>query len=321
MNNHIYYFYILLFLLIILSIGIDIFLVKGELSVKKSLQQLLLWVSFSGLFFATLLVFKNTDIALKYISGYVIEMSLSIDNVFVFILIFQQYKIKNSDSRKLLLLGILLAIVLRILFITIGIQLIDRFAWILFLFGPILIYTGVKIMTEKTETEKEIKDNAFMLWIQKTFRFSKEDPRGKYIIQINQKHYFTTLSLVVILLGMTDFVFALDSIPTIISLVKTDKINPFTSDEILVIYASNIFAILGLRALFVILKNMASQFYYLQKAIGVVLLFIGLKMLLEFLHIHIGIGLYLFIILIILSIGILLSKIIPKKNNGNFKIN
>ncbi len=313
MNNHSYYFYILLFLLIILSIGIDIFLVKGELSVKKSLQQLLLWVSFSGLFFAALLVFKNTDIALKYISGYVIEMSLSIDNVFVFILIFQQYKIKNSDSRKLLLIGILLAIVLRILFIAVGIELIDRFAWILFLFGPILIYTGVKIMTEKTETEKEIKDNIFMRWIQKAFRFSKEDPRGKYIIQINHKHYFTTLSLVVILLGITDFVFALDSIPTIISLVKTDKTHPFTSDEILVIYASNIFAILGLRALFVILKNMASQFYYLQKAIGVVLIFIGLKMLLEFLHIHIGIGLSLLIILIILSIGIVLSKIIPEK--------
>jgi tellurite resistance protein TerC len=250
---------------------------------------------------------KSSMIATKYITAYLMEWSLSIDNIFVFILIFSFFKVRESDAGRALLIGILLAIVFRILFIALGIQLIDRFHWIMYFFGAFLIYTGFKLFFEKEEEEYHPENSKVYALTSKLFRLTDIEPKGRFIIKSKGKIYFTVLSMVVVMLATTDIVFALDSIPTVVSLVRESPDIPFSSDDILVIYSSNIFAILGLRSLFFLLRGAVDKFDYLQQGIAVVLVFIGAKMLLEYFDIHISIYISLAVIVICLLSAVLFS--------------
>src|SRR5690606_4207276 len=180
---------------------------------------------------------------------------LSIDNIFVFILIFAAFKVKERDMGRALLVGILLAIVFRILFIAVGIGLIDRFHWIMYIFGAFLLYTGIKLFVQKESHEFNMMDSKFFKWVQRVLPFTDEEPNGKYTIKRDGKKLLTSLTLVVIVLAVTDIAFALDSIPTVVTLVKDSASAKFSSSDILVIYSSNIFAILGLRSLFFLLRG------------------------------------------------------------------
>jgi tellurite resistance protein TerC len=282
---------------------------KNEsISIKKALFQTIFWVGLS-VAFAIFLWFEKTPLtATKYFTAYLMEWSLSIDNIFVFILIFTFFNVEEGDAGRALLIGILLAIVFRIIFIAIGIELIDRFHWILYLFGFFLLYTGYKLFFKKDEAEFDPANTKIYQWINKFFRVSLIEPKGRYIINLHGKVYFTTLSVVVIILASVDIAFALDSIPTVVSLVRQDPKVPFSSDDIMVIYSSNIFAILGLRSLFFLLKGAANKFSFLQQGIAVVLIFIGIKMLIEYFHIHIDILISLAVIVICLVTSILYSQ-------------
>ncbi len=306
-------------LVLIAALVIDLGLLSKKntpITIKKALFQTTFWITLSLAFFSFLWIEKGSIVATKYLTAYLMEWSLSIDNIFVFILIFSFFKVKEANAGRALLIGILLAIVFRILFIALGIELINRFHWIMYIFGFFLLYTGFKLFFQKEEEEYDPGNSSVYRFVSKLFRVTDIEPNGRFIISVKGKIFFTSLSMVVLMLAATDIVFALDSIPTVVSLVRESPNIPFSSDDILVIYSSNIFAVLGLRSLFFLLRGAVDAFKYLQQGIAVVLVFIGAKMLLEFFDIHISIYLSLLVIVFCLSAAILFS--VYKKRRINY---
>ena len=237
---------------------------------KTALLQTIFWVLLAFAFGAFIWFEKGSSDAASYVSAYLLEWSLSTDNIFVFIIIFSFFKIKENNYSRVLLLGILMAIAFRILFIALGSQLVARFDWIMYIFGAFLVFTGFKMFSSNKDFNPE--ENWAFKFIQKFARTTNEEPNGKFIIVKHGKAFLTRLAIVVVMLGLIDIVFALDSIPAVFSII------PDTSKKLL-IYSSNIFAVLGLRSLFFLLQGAADKFKFLQQGIAVVLLFIGLKML------------------------------------------
>ncbi len=281
---------------------------NADITIKKAFLQTAFWVILSLAFWGFIWWEKGGVIATKYISAYLMEWSLSIDNIFVFILIFSFFRVNKFNVSRALLIGILLAIVLRILFIAVGIELINHFHWLLYVFGFFLLYTGYKLFFQEEDKEYKPEETAVYKFVRKVFRITNEDPHGRYFVTKNGKVFFTSLSLVVIMLATTDLVFALDSIPTVVSLVREKANQPFSADDILVIYSSNIFAVLGLRSLYFLLQGAVDKFSYLQQGIAVVLMFIGLKMLVEFFEIQISIYISLVVIVCCIGGSMLFSK-------------
>jgi tellurite resistance protein TerC len=197
------------------------------------------------------------------------EWSLSIDNIFVFILIFDAFKVKEQHLSRVLLIGILIAILFRVIFITVGVALVAKFAWILYLFGVFLLYTGYKMFSAGEDEAFDPHKSKIYLFLKKFLPITNEDGDGKFMMRIGGKPMYTSLFVVVVLLAAIDLVFALDSIPAVMGISMSS----------LVIYTSNIFAILGLRSLFFLLRGAVNQFEHLQQGIAIVLIFIGAKML------------------------------------------
>jgi len=191
----------------------------------------------------------------------------------VFIIIFSFFRVKENNYSRVLLLGILMAIVFRIVFIALGSELVARFSWVMYVFGIFLVFTGIKMFSSDESEEFNPEKNWAYKLLKKVMRTTDEEPNGNLTIRKDGKTYFTSLAMVVVMLGLIDIVFALDSIPAVFSVI------PDPSKKML-IYSSNIFAVLGLRSLFFLLRGAASKFDYLQEGIAIVLLFIGVKMLL-----------------------------------------
>jgi len=306
--------YIVFGIALLVALALDLGIIskkQSHITVKKALLQTMLWVGLSLAFWAFIWVEKGSTVATKYISAYLMEWSLSIDNVFVFILIFSFFKIHEGDTARVLLIGVLLAIFLRIIFIAIGIGIINQFHWILYIFGVFLLYTGFKLFFQKQGDEYQPQESAIYKVITKFVRITDIYRPGRYMIKTDNKLFFTTLSLVVLMLAGTDILFALDSIPTVVALVRESGEVPFTPDDILVIYSSNIFAVLGLRSLFFVLRGAANQFEYLQQGIAAVLIFIGAKMLIDY-FVHISIYISLAVIVVCITSSIIYSKIKSK---------
>ncbi|MEO0001383.1 MAG: hypothetical protein RL766_1429 [Bacteroidota bacterium] len=295
-------------LIVALALDLGLMSKKNEaITMKKAMWQTIFWVVLSVAFCLFLWFEKTPLVATKYFTAYLMEWSLSIDNIFVFILIFTFFKVEASDAGRALLVGILLAIVFRIIFIALGIELINKFHWILYVFGFFLVYTGYTLFVKKDEAEFDPAETKVYKIINKFFRISALEPKGRYFLTLHGKIYFTSLAVVVLMLAAVDIAFALDSIPTVVSLVREKANAPFTPDDILVIYSSNIFAVLGLRSLFFLLKGAVDKFDYLQQGIAIVLIFIGIKMLIEYFGIHINIMISLAVILACLAGSILYS--------------
>jgi tellurite resistance protein TerC len=266
-------------------------------SVKSATWQYLFWVMIAFAYVGYLLIQYDGHTALNYLSAYFMEMSLSIDNIFVFVLIFTSLQIQKQNIGRVLMIGVLLAILFRVIFIFLGIALVSRFHWILYVFGIILVFTGFKLFFGNPEEESDVREGRVYKTIRKYLRYTDVEPDGKFIIQKHGKVYFTKLFLVVLMIGITDIIFALDSIPAVFA-ITTDN---------LVVYSSNIFAVLGLRALFFIVQKMADKFDFLQQGIAIVLIFIGAKMFLDIIHIHIPIWISLLMILVCIGGSILYS--------------
>jgi tellurite resistance protein TerC len=253
-------------------------------------------------FFVFLLYQESQKTAIEYISAYLMEWSLSIDNIFVFILIFSFFKIHKEYYGRVLLLGILGAIIFRVIFITIGIALVTSFSWILYIFGAFLVYTGAKMFFVEQHAEFDPEKNKVYIFLQRLLPITNEESHGKFTKRIGGKKHFTMLFVVVILLATTDIVFALDSIPAVFA-ISTNK---------MVIYTSNIFAVLGLRSLFFLLRGAVSKFDYLQQGIAIVLVFIGTKMLIEYFDIHLPVYISLSVIILCL-VGSIIFSLYNKK--------
>lgn len=267
----------------------------ADISIKKALLQTALWVMLAFAFFVFLFFYDTRVSAMEYISAYLMEWSLSIDNIFVFILIFTFFKIHSNHVARALLYGILMAIVFRIIFIAIGIALVEKFYWVLYIFGAFLVYTGIKIFAVKHDQEFDPSKNPVNKFLNRFFPILHDDISGKLTIKKNGKRFFTNMFVVIIILATTDIVFALDSIPAVFAIVTK------STNKELVIYTSNIFAVLGLRSLYFLLKGAVNKFAYLQQGIAVVLIFIGLKMLSEIFHIDVPV--YISLLVIVLCLG------------------
>jgi tellurite resistance protein TerC len=281
-----------------------------EVSIKKALLQTIFWVVLALAFFVFLWIGNSRQPALEYISAYLMEWSLSIDNIFVFILIFTAFSVNEKYYSRVLLIGILMAIVFRIIFISVGVALVQRFEWVLYIFGVFLVYTGYHMFVSDDDKKFDPETSRPYKLIKKIFPVADTDGNGKLWITQNGKRFYTTLFVVVMMLASIDLVFALDSIPAVMG-ISRDK---------MVIYTSNIFAVLGLRSLFFLLRGAVNKFEYLQQGIAVVLVFIGLKMLgahwvEKWLDTNKQVFISLGVILICISGSILLSAFKNKQKN------
>ena len=261
-------------------------------------------------FAKSLQIFQN-NMALEYITGYLVEYSLSADNIFVFILIFNSFGVHERFYKKILIWGISGAIVLRFIFIFVGAALLARFDWIIYIFGGFLVYTGIKILFQKEEDEQIDTDNhPAVKFASKYLNVYKRNIIDHFFVYHKRykKWYVTPIFLVVIVIAITDLVFAVDSIPAIFSITK----DPY------IVFFSNVFAIMGLRSMFFFLSSVMDKFHYLKPGLGVLLSYIGAKMLahhyLEALGFKTVYSLY--IIVAILGIAIAASLLFPKKQVG-----
>jgi tellurite resistance protein TerC len=272
--------YLIFGILLVLALVFDLGLLSKKnqtITIKQALYQTFFWVALALGFFVFMWIENGQKAALEYISAYLMEWSLSIDNIFVFILIFSAFSVKEKYYGRVLLIGILMAIVFRIIFITVGVALVDRFSFILYIFGAFLLYTGYKMFTATEDEEFKPQESKIYKFIKKFVPLVPHDGGGRYRIIENGKPAYTTLFAVIIMLAAIDLVFALDSIPAVLGIV--DNSEEHKDIARLVIYTSNIFAVLGLRSLFFLLRGAVSKFDYLQQGIAIVLIFIGLKML------------------------------------------
>lgn len=259
---------------VILSLVVDFSLLSKKnsiISIRSAMIQTFFWILIALLFFAFIWVERGNKVALEYISAYLMEWSLSVDNIFVFIIIFSSFKVKENYFGRVLLIGILMAIVFRIAFITAGVALVNTFHWLIYLFAFFLLYTGYKMFNAGEDDEFDPHDTRIYRMLKKFLPLANHDGNGKYVVREKGKPLYTTLFVVVVLLAAIDLVFALDSIPAVFG-ISRDK---------MVIYTSNIFAVLGLRSLFFLLRGAVSKFDYLQQGVAIVLIFIGIKMFLE----------------------------------------
>lgn len=306
-------------IVIILFLAIDLGLVhKGpaKITQKDALLQTIFWIVVSCIFGGLIYYFGGgANDALEYFSAYVTEKALSVDNIFVILLILRYFKIKDEYYHDILFWGILGAIIFRAVFIFLGALLIGQFHWILYIFGAFLVYSGIKIFNEEEDMEIEPEKNMLMRWAKKVLPISTEDKGGRFVFIEKGKLWFTPLFLVILLIESTDLIFAVDSIPAAFAITQNE----------FVIYTSNIFAVMGLRAMFFLLANILDRFYLLQKGLSIVLIFIGVKMLMEMSivqqgfqmafgieHAHIPIIWSFIVIMSALILSIVLSVIFPQ---------
>lgn len=301
-------------LLIVLFLLIDLGVLNKtahKITTRSALYQSIFWVLVSTFFGLLIYYFdtddqaseSGTDELLEYFSAYLTEYALSVDNIFVILLILKYFTVKEEYYHKVLFWGILGAVVFRGIFIFVGAYLIAQFHWILYVFGVFLIYSGIKIYFEDSDEKIDPEKNPIMRFCRAYLPISKDDHGGQFIFRDQGKLFFTPLFLVIVLIETTDLIFAVDSIPAAFAI---------TQNEFL-IYTSNIFAVLGLRAMFFLLAGIIDKFYLLQKGLSIILFFIGAKMLLEIVHFEIPVFLSFSVIILTLTLSIVFSIIIPKK--------
>jgi tellurite resistance protein TerC len=273
--------YLVFGIVLIVSLIVDLGLLSKKnkkVTIKQALYQTFFWVGLALSFCVFMWIENGQKPALEYLSAYLMEWSLSIDNIFVFILIFSAFSVKEKHYGRVLLIGILMAIVFRVIFITVGVALVEKFHWVLYGFGAFLVFTGYKMFTASDDEEFNPQDSKIYKWLKKILPLVPHDGDGRFSVKENGKKFYTTLFVVIIMLAAIDLVFALDSIPAVMGIVDT-KTPGYEETARMVIYTSNIFAVLGLRSLFFLLRGAVSKFDYLQQGIAIVLVFIGLKML------------------------------------------
>ena len=270
---------------------------------SSALLQSLFWIGISVAFSFLIFLFINKDAAAEFMSAYVTEKMLSVDNLFVIMLVFSFFKLEEKYHHRVLFWGIIGAIIFRGIFISAGAFIIHQFYWVLYIFGAILIYTGLKLLQEKREEHIDFNNNKIIRIAQKYLPFTANHHNGKFFSRENGKILLTSLFMIMLLVEVTDIVFAVDSIPAVFSI----------SQNLFIVFTSNIFAVMGLRALFFLIENILHRFHHLQKGLSVILLFIGIKMLGGIFGWHLSSLVSFAVIMAALTLSIVLSVIFPKK--------
>jgi tellurite resistance protein TerC len=297
--------------IIILFLVLDLGLFHKQahkISTRSALYQSMFWVFISTLFGFFIYKYDESGAegAVEYFSAYLTEYALSVDNIFVILLILKYFKVKEEYYHKTLFWGILGAIVFRGIFIFVGALLIHKFHWILYIFGVFLLYSGIRIYFEDGDEKIEPEKNPIMRFCRRYLPMTKDDHGGQFVVREAGKIMFTPLFLVIVLIETTDLIFAVDSIPAAFAI---------TQNEFL-IYTSNIFAVMGLRAMFFLLAGIIDKFYLLQKGLSIILFFIGAKMLLEIFDINVGVYTSFSVIIATLTLSIILSILVPRRDRG-----
>ncbi|HBU06713.1 MAG TPA: tellurium resistance protein TerC [Candidatus Magasanikbacteria bacterium] len=300
------------YLIIIFSLVIVGFLIADlgyfnrkshKIEFKPALYQSLFWIFISLIFGGLIFFFMSKELAAEFLSAYVTEKMLSVDNLFVIMLIFSYFKLEEKYHHRALFWGILGAIIFRGIFISAGAFIIHQFYWVLYIFGALLIYTAIKLLRDKKEEHIDFKHNKVIKFAHKILPFTDSHHNGKFFFKENGKFCFTSLFMIVIMVEFTDIIFAVDSIPAVFAI----------SQNLFIVFTSNIFAIMGLRALFFLIESVLHKFHHLQKGLSFILFFIGLKMLSGIIGIHISSLISFGIIMLALVASIVLSILFPKK--------
>lgn len=268
----------------------------GKVSIKEALVMVCAWVSLALLFGGAVYFTLGQTKALEYLTGYVIEYSLSIDNMFVFIMIFTYFAVPSEYQPKALIWGILGAVVMRFLFIFVGVQLITSFKFMVYIFGAVLIATAVKMLMHNEEEQKDLNEMFVLKIFKKIMPFKTSYDGSNFFSKVDGKWFATPLFAAVLVIEASDLIFAVDSIPAVLSI----------SHDTFIVYTSNIFAIIGLRSLYFLLSGMAGKFEYLKYGIAVVLCFVGVKMIISHFY-HVPTPLSLGVIVFILAASIIPS--------------
>jgi len=291
-----------LFVLAMLALDLGVFHRKSHtVTVKEALVWTGVWVTLALIFNLLIYSYFGEEKAVEFFTGYLIEKSLSVDNIFVIILIFSYFQVPQEYQHKVLFWGILGALVMRVIFIFSGIELIHRFHWLVYIFGGFLIFTGIRMLTSD-DSKIEPEKNPVIKLARRIFSVTQAFEGDNFFVKRESKTWATPLFLVVILIEATDLIFAVDSIPAILAI----------SDDPFIVYTSNVFAILGLRSLYFALSGIEKYFHYLKFGLSAILVFVGVKMcIVDFFKIPVEIS--LIVIVFILAISMLSSVLFPKK--------
>jgi len=294
------------FVLLMLALDLGAFHRKAHVvSFRESIAWSVVWVSLALLFNLGVWHYAGSEKGIEFLTGYVIEKSLSVDNVFVFAMLFSYFAVPPIHQHKVLFWGILGALIMRAFMIALGAALITKFIWIIYIFGGFLILTGIK-MIAKREEEIHPERNPLVRWFKKLMPVTPDYRGDKFFVRENGALHATPLFVVLLLVEFSDLIFAVDSIPAIFAVTR----DPF------IVYTSNVFAIFGLRSLYFALAGVMNRFHYLKIGLGVVLAFVGVKMLLGHSEWKIDTHLSLGVIITILTGSIVASLMWPKKANS-----
>ncbi len=266
------WFWIAFHLGVLIALGVDLFSDRAHdrISLRSAVLRSLLWVGLSLSFNALVWWWGGRDQALAFFTGYLIEYSLSVDNIFVFGLIFAYFKVPPRYEHRVLIWGILGAITMRALMIGLGVALVSRFHFVLYLFGAFLVLTGLRMLGGRSQGI-DLEHNFVLRTIRRFLPVTNDYHGPKFIALVGGRRMLTPLALVLIVIEVMDLIFAVDSIPAVLAITR----------DTFIVYTSNICAILGLRSLYFLLANLVSRFIYLRVGLAVILCFVGLKMLLE----------------------------------------
>ena len=300
------------FIITMLSLDLGLFNRKAHtISYKEAWIWSAVWVTLAMIFAGIVFYNQGNKRGFEFLTGYLIELSLSVDNLFVFLLIFSYFKVPARFQHRVLFWGVMGALIMRLTMIFIGAALIDRFHWIIYIFGAFLVYTGIKMFSHE-DNDMQPDQNPVVRLVTRFLPITHHYEEQKFFTRLNGKRTGTLLLLVLIVVEVTDLVFAVDSIPAIFAITT----NTF------IVYTSNVFAILGLRSMYFLLAGVVEKFRFLRTGLAIVLTFIGVKMLLGAISIHIPIELSLIFVALVLVGSVVASILLPPKiepENGTKK--
>lgn len=298
------------FILTMLSLDLGLFNRKAHtIKYREAWIWSGIWVTLAMIFAALVFHYLGKQRGLEFVTGYLIELSLSVDNLFVFLLIFSYFKVPARFQHRVLFWGVMGALIMRLTMIFIGAALIQRFHWIIYIFGAFLVYTGIKMFRQE-EVEIHPDQNPVVRLVTRFFPISKSYDEEKFFTVQNGRRIGTLLLLVLIVVEVTDLVFAVDSIPAIFAITR----NTF------IVYTSNVFAILGLRSMYFLLAGVVEKFRYLRYGLAIVLTFIGIKMLVTALGLHIPIWISLAFVATVLLGSVAASLLFPPGEDAKIEV-
>lgn len=290
------------FILLMLSLDLGLLNRKAHtIKYREAATWSAVWVTLAMIFAGLVFYYQGSNRGLEFLTGYLIELSLSVDNLFVFLLIFSYFKVPAKYQHRVLFWGVMGALVMRLTMIFIGAVLINRFHWIIYIFGAFLVYTGIK-MFKQEELDIQPEDNPLVRLVTRYIPITRHYVEQKFFTRVDGKLTGTLLLLVLVIVEVTDLVFAVDSIPAIFAITT----NTF------IVYTSNVFAILGLRSMYFLLAGVVEKFQYLKMGLAIVLTFIGMKMLVVALGVHIPIWFSLIFVAVVLLSSVAASLLWPK---------